>query len=105
MRFDRRRPAWAQNPDRPLAENVGTVDNPQSPVFVPVDVPAGTTEVRVERVRINEPEPVAVCGRCGLPVTNLRNQPGMCPCEPSVPERAWMEPVGVGTDNRRRWER
>ena len=34
MRFDRRRPAWAQNPERVMAENVGTVDNPQSPVFV-----------------------------------------------------------------------
>ena len=33
-RFDRRRPAWAQQPDRVMADNVGTVDNPQSPVFV-----------------------------------------------------------------------
>ena len=23
------------------------------------------------------------CARCGLPVTNLRNQPGLCPCEPA----------------------
>ena len=34
-RFDRRRPAAAQHPERAVADNVGTVDNPTSPVFVP----------------------------------------------------------------------
>ena len=34
-RFDRRRPGWSQDTARPLADNVGTTSNPQSPVFVP----------------------------------------------------------------------
>ena len=46
MRFDRRRPAWSQNPDRVMADNVGTVDNPQSPVFQPEPEPETETARR-----------------------------------------------------------
>ena len=36
-----------------------------------------------EAVAVWEHRHAPVCGRCGLPVTNLRNQPGLCGCEPA----------------------
>ena len=53
-RIDRRRPADASDPARPLAENVGQFPQPTS-IGLPVNVPAGTSSVQVDKVEVRLP--------------------------------------------------
>ena len=85
-RFDRRRPAWAEDASRPLADNVGTVDNPTSPVYVP-DADKAADRLRVLMTCAAE------CGKGSVIWSERRIVDGKAFHEDCLPEPKCQKPV------------
>ena len=85
-RFDRRRPAAAQDPARSVADNVGTVDNPTSPVYVP-DADKAADRLRVLMTCAAE------CGKGSVVWSERRIVDGKAFHEDCLPEPKCQKPV------------
>ena len=85
-RFDRRRPAAAQHPERAVADNVGTTSNPTSPVYVP-DADKAADRLRMLMTCAAE------CGKGSVIWSERRIVGGKAYHQECVPEPKCQKPV------------